>query len=98
MTKHRSSNLRIACLLSVGLALLTTALWGAGFWDKKDFTQWNAKEIDRVLRNSPWAKMVSVTMGAPTNAFSGGGGGGRRGRWRSRRWCSRRWRSRRWRR
>ena len=65
--------------LALGLAVLTATLWGAGFWDKKDFTQWSNKEVERTFINSPWAKKVRITGQAPMNAFSGGGGAGRRG-------------------
>ena len=75
-----SSGTRTALRLGLALAVITATLWGAGFWDKKDFTQWNAKEIERTFINSPWAKKVTITGQMPMGAFSGGGGaGGRRG-------------------
>lgn len=79
MSTHRPSTFRIACGLGCGIALLATTLWGAGFWDKKDFKQWDAREVTRLLENSPWAKKVAIVAGSPMNAFSGGQGGGRRG-------------------
>lgn len=78
MSTRRSSTLRVACGLGCGIALLATTLWGAGFWDKKDFKQWDRREVMRLLDNSPWAKRVAITAGQAMNAFSGGGGGGRR--------------------
>ena len=73
------SAIPVASRLVIGLAVLTATLWGAGFWDKKEFTQWSAKEIERTFINSPWAKKVTITGQVPMGAFSGGGGaGGRR--------------------
>ncbi len=70
--------MRKAILLS-GLALLGLALALAASdpWDKKPFQQWSEKDVERVLKNSPWAKSVSVILGPPT---AGGGGGGGMGR------------------
>lgn len=78
MSTRRSSTFRVALGLCCGIALLATTLWGAGFWDKKDFKQWTGKEVTRVLFNSPWAKQVTIQTGQAMNAFSGGGGAGRR--------------------
>lgn len=78
MSTQRSSTFRVAFGLACGIALLATTLWGAGFWDKKDFKQWDRREVMRLLENSPWAKRVTITTGQAMNAFSGGGGGGRR--------------------
>ena len=81
MSRLTSSRSRIVLPLLLGLVVLTTALYGAGFWDKKDFTQWSPKEVEKMYMDSPWSKRVSIPMGAPMAAFSGGGapGGGRRG-------------------
>lgn len=66
--------------LALASAFLASTLWGAGFWDKKDFTQWTIKEIERTFLNSPWAKKVTISGQPQMGAFSGGGGaGGRRG-------------------
>ena len=67
--------------LALGAIVLTATLWGAGFWDKKEFTQWSDKEVQRTFENSPWAKKVTVS-GADAMAMlrsTGGAGGGRRG-------------------
>ena len=80
MTANHPSMSRIAIRLLLGVAVLAGTLWGVGFWDKKDFTQWSAKEVERTFINSPWAKKVTITGQAPMGAFAGGGGaGGRRG-------------------
>ena len=81
MSRLNSSRSRLVVPLLLGLVVLTTALYGAGFWDKKDFKQWTPKEVEKMYMDSPWSKRVSIPMGAPMAAFSGGGapGGGRRG-------------------
>ena len=78
MTTKDPSMSKTAVKLLLAVALLTGTLWGAGFWDKKDFVQWSAKEVERVFMNSPWSKSVSISLGPPPGAFTGGGGGGRR--------------------
>src|SRR5262245_12100097 len=55
-------------------------LWAADFWQSKPFTEWNEKEMKRMLENSPWARMVSISMGDPRPMASGGGGGRGRNR------------------
>ena len=81
MSRLDSSRSRTLLPVLLGLVVLTTALYGAGFWDKKDFMQWSPKEVEKIYMDSPWAKRVSIPMGAPMAAFSGGGGpgAGRRG-------------------
>lgn len=65
--------MRKATLLSFLAALcLTLALYGSDPWDNKPFQQWSDKDVERVLKNSPWAKQVVIMLGPPT---SGGGGG-----------------------
>jgi hypothetical protein len=56
------------------------ALWiyAADFWQSKPYTEWNEKEVQKLLTSSPWAKEVSLAM--PAGGGSGSGkGGGRRG-------------------
>ncbi len=55
------------------------ALCAADAWKNTDFTQWSQDDAKKVLTKSPWAKEVSVIMGAPGGQQSGGRGGGRRG-------------------
>lgn len=66
--------------LLLAAIVLTATLWGAGFWDKKDFTQWTDREVQRTMVNSPWAKKVVVSGGNAMDMLrSTGGGAGRRG-------------------
>ena len=32
-----------------------------GFWIKKDFTEWSARECSKLLNDSPWAKSQTIT-------------------------------------
>ena len=67
--------------LSVLLLSVSLTLWAADFWQAKSFTDWDQKEVQKILTDSPWAKKLSVAMpsgGGGGNA--GGGGGGRSGR------------------
>jgi len=42
--------------LFVGVVLLASVAAAADFWDKKKFTQWNEKEVQKMLANSPWVR------------------------------------------
>ena len=67
----------------IGVAILSVA----SFWETKDYTEWSAKEVRKILNNSPWAKKVSLNfggMGGPggqgsPGGYGGGAGGGRGG-------------------
>jgi hypothetical protein len=49
-----------ALTLIVGCCML---LWGADFWQSKPYTDWDQKEIQTILSNSPWADRMSVETG-----------------------------------
>jgi hypothetical protein len=53
-------------------------LLAADFWQTKKYTEWDEKEVQKVLTASPWAAKVSVAR-PPMGAPGGGGGGGRSG-------------------
>lgn len=61
--------------LFLGFALL---LFGADFWEKKKFPEWSEKEANKIMKDSPWAMPVEISMGGG-GMRGGGGGGGRRG-------------------
>jgi hypothetical protein len=50
------------------LRILVTAgataalLWSAGFWDTKPYTQWSAKEVEKIMGDSPWSKTTMATV------------------------------------
>ncbi len=80
MSAHLSSKSRFIWGV-LALTVLVASAWGAGFWDKKHFTQWTEKEVQRTLNNSPWAKSVKIPLAAATaGGLPSGGGGGGRGR------------------
>lgn len=71
----------ITFALILAAALLAPA---ADFWETKKFTDWSDKEVERMLRNSPWAQRVDLAlrgmgggpgMGGPGGGFPGAEGG-----------------------
>ena len=62
-------------ILAVSLVAAVGActLLAADFWETKKFTEWNEKEVKKMLESSPWATKVSVPIPR------GGAGGGARG-------------------
>jgi hypothetical protein len=71
----------------VGLLLFALCLGAADFWQSKPYTDWNEKELDKVMNNSPWARSISISMpggppgfgGADPKPVSESGGRGRGG-------------------
>ena len=63
--------------IGVLMALAAAALFAAEPWKAKKYTEWTVKEAERILKDSPWAKAVSVSP--PDAAPAGGGRGGRGG-------------------
>ena len=72
---------KLTVLLFVSLFMGVVALWAADFWQTKPFTDWDQKEAQKLLTDSPWAKRLSISLpgGGQQNA-GGGKGGGRGGR------------------
>ncbi len=49
-------------ILALSIFLLGNSIvWGAKFWEK-NFLQWDRKEINRILRKSPWAHRVKFPL------------------------------------
>jgi hypothetical protein len=44
------------------------------FWDKKPYTEWNEKDVDKLLKNSPWSKTVTLSVGMGLRGRGGPGG------------------------
>jgi len=42
-------------------AVMAMALSAAAIWDEKPFTQWSAKDVEKLLTESPWAGKASIT-------------------------------------
>ncbi len=68
--------LAIVATLSLGAATLAAE----EFWQKKKFSEWTAKEVRKMLNDSPWARPVEVRLDFMGGARAGGGGGRRGGR------------------
>jgi len=62
------------------LFIFALAAFAEDFWKVKPYTEWNEKEIKRMLTNSPWAREISEGMQGGGMPMGGGGGrGGRKG-------------------
>ncbi len=79
MSATNRFNLPAGCSLVLGVVALTATLSGAGFWDKKDFTQWSEKEVRKISYDSPWAKKVPVASGDALQMLQRTGGAAPRG-------------------
>jgi hypothetical protein len=62
------------------LSLLILSLQAADFWQAKPYTEWNEREVQRVLNNSPWAREAELSMGGGPPPGAGAPEGGRGGR------------------
>ena len=60
-----------AILLAAGAV---SALWAADFWQTRKFTEWSEKEVEKILKDSPWSHTFTVEV----RRGGGGGGGGNR--------------------
>jgi hypothetical protein len=71
--------LRLAVLGLAGV-LVASAAFAQDFWVKKQFNQWSDEEVKKFMKDSPWAKDVTLATGAPSGGNldmgAGGGGGG----------------------
>ena len=57
--------------------LLVLSLCAADSWQSKPFTAWTDKDVQKILSNSPWAKVVNVSAGGlMDSAFMPGRGRG----------------------
>ena len=59
--------------LATLLLLAAICVWAADFWTAKSYTDWNDKDIQKMLNDSPWAHKMTVELGGGP----GGPGGGR---------------------
>jgi hypothetical protein len=76
--------------LTVLLLLTALSVWAADFWIAKPYTDWNEKDVQKMITDSPWAHRVSVEIsfglgggrggpGGPGGSIGGPGTGGRGG-------------------
>ncbi|MCS6954073.1 MAG: hypothetical protein RMK57_16925 [Bryobacterales bacterium] len=68
----RARKIWIVALALLGLGV---ALPGADFWEKKKFSEWTDKEVNKMLTNSPWAASVDLRVGMPMGPMGGGRSG-----------------------
>jgi hypothetical protein len=52
--------------VAAALFLFALCLGAADFWQSKPYTDWNDKELQKIMNNSPWARSESVSMSGPT--------------------------------
>ena len=57
---------RTALNALAGVAAAGGLLMAAEWWEKKPYTEWGAKDVQRMLDNSPWGKVHTVTIMNPT--------------------------------
>jgi len=62
--------------LAVSAVLFAACLWAADFWQSKPYTEWNDKDVKKMLDGSPWSKETSV---ATADGDSIAGNAGKRG-------------------
>ncbi len=43
------------------------------YWESKPYTEWSEKELDKLLKDSPWTKSVLLNTGPEGSSASGGG-------------------------
>jgi hypothetical protein len=66
--------------IPVAACMFAGHLSSADFWQSKPFTEWNEKDVQKLLQSSPWARPVSVAASgaaasaanaSPLDGFSG---------------------------
>lgn len=70
--------------ISALVFLFALCVWAADFWVAKPFTDWNEKEVQKILSDSPWTAKITISGGpaafaGPAGGGKGGGRGGGRG-------------------
>jgi hypothetical protein len=56
---------RPALYALAGIAVSACLLFAAEWWEKKPYTEWGARDVERMLDNSPWGKVHTVTIMNP---------------------------------
>lgn len=55
------SNLRRIPLGLLLVAALAALAWGSDPWQAKPYQQWDKKDVEKILTDSPWAQSTSIT-------------------------------------
>jgi len=71
-----------ACKYAIIAVFLLGAAFAAAekkqFWEAKPYTEWSEKEVDKMLKDSPWAKTIPLGQG-PMSMGGGSRGSGEEG-------------------
>jgi len=59
---NRGTPTMLSLVLSLSLA---PALAGNNFWESKSYLEWDEKEVEKLLRNSPWSKTIMLSTATP---------------------------------
>jgi len=59
-TTIRKNLIREITLAVSFFAMLAVCVWATEPWKNADYEKWSAKDVDRILNNSPWAKSILV--------------------------------------
>lgn len=64
-------NLRRRIIFAAGaIALLAICVFAMEPWKNADYEKWSAKDVDRILNNSPWAKQITIPYSPYSNGDS----------------------------
>lgn len=69
--------MRTFAKVSVAVLLMAVLAWASDPWKTKPYQQWDQKDVNKVLNESPWVKTISVTASwAPQQMSMGVPGSG----------------------
>ena len=58
---HTRDNLKSkAVSAAITFSLLAVCVWATDPWKNADYEKWSAKDVDKILNSSPWAKIITV--------------------------------------
>lgn len=58
---RRDKTMKSTARVGMLWAVIAVALSAAAVWEEKPFTQWSAKDVEKVLTESPWAGKATLT-------------------------------------
>lgn len=66
---------RRTAMLALGVASIRLRMSAADPWQARQPSEWNVKDIQKILNDSPWARLVSVSLHAVGDKGTSMGGG-----------------------
>jgi len=51
--------------LGLVMVFAFASLWAGEFWEEKPYSEWTAKEAQKLMTDSPWARRVEMRMSEP---------------------------------